>query len=32
LPSNYQAQYAPVINQRMVLAAKRLTNLLQNTL
>jgi len=32
LPSNYQAQYAPVINQRMVLAAKRLTNLLQSTL
>lgn len=32
LPPNYQAQYAPVINERMVLAAKRLTNILQNTL
>jgi len=32
LPPNYQVQYAPVINQRMVMAAKRLTNLLQETL
>jgi hypothetical protein len=32
LPPNYQTQYAPVINQRMVLAAKRLTDILQNTL
>lgn len=32
LPEGYQAQFAPIINQRMVLAGKRLSDVLQQSL